>query len=233
MGKIGRVVDAVAIGFAAYLVAFGYFFWATGRFWAGALMAVLPGALAALACRRAGARLFARREQARRAQAAVEALSLLAPEEAREQAAEYAGFTGVLLQRHPKGAPLEINEILELWQGAQGDVLEIATTGPISDEAYALSEALSGPKLRLYDGGALAGKYANSGLALKAPPAAKRRLTLSVPRKRAKHCALYGVAMLGMYVVTGLFAYLAGALILLALTFLALRRPAASRGRAE
>jgi hypothetical protein len=144
--------------------------------------------------------------------------------QARAEAVEYAGFSGILLQRHPNGAPLDINEVLSLWRQADGETLEIASTGSVSDQAFSVSQTLSAPKVKLFDGRALAARYEKSGLPLKAAPASKKRFTLRIPRKRAKHCAVYGLAMLGMYVVTGLWTYLAGSLILLALTFLALRR---------
>lgn len=228
MGRFGRAIDAAMLGLAAYAAAFLYFLWATGSAWAGALLAAVPCALAVWAYRRVSAHRIGRRERARRAQAAVEQLALLPEGEARERATEYAGFAGVLLQRHPKGAPLDANEVLALWRATSGETLDIATTGSASDAAHALAESLLAPKVRLYDGRALAEQFAKSSLPLPEPPVVKRRFSLRVPRKRARYCAGYGLAMLGMYVVTGLWAYLAASLVLLALTMLALKRPVAA-----
>jgi len=232
MGRIARWIDGAALGLIANLAAFLYFFYATGQAWAGALMAAPVGALIAWAFGRWTGRRAERRERARRAWAAVEQLVFLSEAEARAQAAQYAAFTGTLLQRHPKGQPLDVDELLALWRGATGETLEIATTGPVSDAVWPVAEGLNRPKIRILDAKALAERFENSGLPLAAPPAKKRRFSLHVPRKRAKHCAIYACAMLGVYLVTGLWAYLAASLILLALMSLALRRRAASPGRA-
>ena len=158
----------------------------------------------------------------------MERLVFLPEVEARTQAERYAAFTGTLLQRHPKGQPLNVDELLSLWRGAEGDALEIATTGPVSDGVWPVAEGLTGPKVTILDAKALSERFDRSGLPLDAPPVKKRRISLIVPRKRAKHCAVYACAMLGMYLVTGLWTYLTASIILLALLSLALRRRAPS-----
>jgi hypothetical protein len=226
MGRIARWIDGAALGLIAYLAAFLYFFYATGEAWAGALMAAPVSALIAWAFGRWTRRRAERRERARRAKAHVERLVFLPEAEARAQAERYAAFAGTLLQRHPKGEPLGVDVLLGLWRGAKGDVLEIATTGPVADAVWPVAESLTGPKVRIFDAKALSERYEKSGLPLDEPPAKKRRFSLRVPKKRAKHCAIYGCTMLGVYLVTGLWAYLAASIILLALMSLALRRPA-------
>lgn len=228
MGRIARWIDGAALGLIAYLAAFLYFFYMTSEAWAGALMAVPFSALIALAFGRWSRRRAERRERARRAKTLVERLVFLPEDEARAQVEKYAAFAGTLLQRHPKGEPLGLDELISFWRGANGDTLEIATTGPVSDAVWPVAESLTGPKVKLLDAKALSDRYAKSGLPLDEPPAKKRNLSLRVPRKRAKHCAIYGCAMLGVYLVTGLWAYLAASIILLALMSLALRRPAPS-----
>lgn len=230
MGRIARWIDGAALGLIGYLAAFLYFFHATGAAWAGALMAAPVGALAAWAFGCFAGRRAARKERARRARAAVERLVFLPEAEARAQAEQYAAFTGELLQRHPKGEPLGVDELIALWRGAKGETLEIAITGPVSEGVWPVAEGLTGPKVRLLDAKALSERFEKSGLPLDAPRAKRRRLSLRVPPKRAKHCAVYACAMLGVYLVTGLWAYLAASVILLALMSLALRRRAPSPG---
>jgi len=230
MGRMARWIDGAALGLVAYAAAFLYFFHMTGAAWAGAVLAAPPSALAAWAYGRWTGRRMDRRERARRARLTVDNLVFLPEAEARAQAERHAGFAGALLQRHPKGQPLGADEVLSLWRGAGGEVLEIATTGPVSDGAWAVAEELTSPKVRLMDAKALAQRFEKSPLPLDAPPARKRRITLNVPRKRAKHCAVYGCAMLGVYLLTGLWTYLAAAVILLGLMSLALRRRAPSPG---
>jgi hypothetical protein len=214
----------------AYLTAFLYFFHMTGQVWAGALMAAPVSALIMLAFRRWSRRRAERRERARRAKSAVEQLVFLPEDEAREQVARYAAFSGRLLQRHPKGDPLGVDELMGLWRDAKGETLGIAITGPVSDAVWPVAESLTAPKVKILDANALSERFAKSGLPLPEPPVKKRRISLRVPRKRAKHCAIYGCAMLGVYIFTGLWAYLAASIILLALMSLALRRPAPSPG---
>ena len=230
MGKIARWIDEAALGLIAYLAAFLYFFYTTGEAWAGALMAAPVSALIAWAFGRWTQRRAERRERIRRAKAFIERLVLLPEDEASAQVEQYAAFSGTLLQRHPKGEPLGVDELIALWRGAKGDSLEIATTGPVSDAVWPVAESLTGPKVKILDAKAFSERVAKSGLPLDEPPVKKRRLSLHVPRKRAKHCAIYGCAMLGVYIVTGLWAYLAASIILLALMSLALRRPAHSPG---
>ena len=230
MDRIARFIDGATLGLIAYLAAFLYFFYMTGEAWAGALMAAPVSALIGWAFERWSRRRAERRERARRAKALVERLVFLPEGEARAQVEQYAAFAGMLLQRHPKGEPLGMDDLLALWRGAEGDALEIATTGPVSDAVWPVAESLTGPKVKLLDAKALSERYAKSALPLPDPPAKKRHFSLRVPRKRAKHCAIYGCAMLGVYLVTGLWAYLAASIILLALMSLALRRPAHSLG---
>jgi hypothetical protein len=230
MGRIARWIDGAALGLIAYLAAFLYFFYTTQEAWAGALMAAPVSALVALAFGRWSRHRAERRERARRAKAQVERLVFLPEDEARSEVEQYGAFAGTLLQRHPKGEPLGVDELLGLWRGAKGEMLEIATTGPVSDAVWPVVESLTGPKAKLLDAKALSERYAKSALPLPEPPAKKRHFSLRVPRKRAKHCAIYGCTMLGVYLVTGLWAYLAASIILLALMSLALRRPAPSPG---
>lgn len=228
MGKAARWIDGTALGLTAYLAAFLYFSRATGEAWAGALMAAPVSALAVWAFARWARRQAERMERAKRARAAVENLVFLPEAEARARVERYAAFAGTLLQRHPKGQPLDVDELLALWRGAKGDTLEIATTGSVSDAVWPVAESLTGPKVRILDAKALSERFEKSGLPLDAPPAKKRRFSLHVPKKRAKHCAIYACAMLGVYLVTGLWVYLAASIILLALMSLALRRRAPS-----
>ena len=230
MGRFARWIDGAALGLIAYAAAFLYFFHATGKAWAGGLLALPLSALAAWAYARWTDRRGSRRERARRAKAAVERLTYLPEGEARAQVERYAGFTGMLLQRHAKGRPLDADEVLSFWRGASGETLEVATTGPVSDAAWAAAEELTAPKVRLMDARALSGRFEKSNLPLDAPAAKKRKITLRVPRKRAKHCAIYGCAMLGVYLLTGLWTYLAASITLLALTTLALRPRVPSPG---
>jgi hypothetical protein len=230
MGKMAQWIDGAALGLVAYAASFLYFLYATGQAWAAALMAAPLSALAAWAYARHASRIAGRRERAKRARAAVERLALLPEAEARAMAERYANLTGALLQRHPKGRPLDADEVLSLWRGASGEMAEIATTGPVSDGAWAAAAELTSPKVQILDAKALAARFEKSKLPLDAPPAKKRKISVFIPRKRAKHCAIYGCAMLGVYILTGLWTYLAAAVILLGLMSLALRRRAASPG---
>ncbi len=230
MGRFARWIDGVALGLIVYAAGFLYFFHMTGEPWVGALLAAPLSALAAWGYGRFIQRRAGRRERIKRARAAVEHLAFLPEAEARGQVERFAGFAGVLLQRHAKGRPLDADEVLSLWRNATGDALEIATTGPISDAAWTVAEELTAPKVRLLDAKALSERFEKSDLPLDAPPAKKKRISLRVPRKRAKHCAIYACAMLGIYLVTGLWTYLAASITLLALTSLALRRRAPSPG---
>lgn len=230
MGKMARWIDGAALGLIAYAAAFLYFFYATGRAWAAAILAAPLSALAAWAYARRARRVAGHRERAKRARAAVERLALMPEAEARAMAGSYANLSGALLQRHPKGRPLDADEVLALWRGASGETLEIATTGPVSDGAWAAEAELTSPTVRILDAKALAARFEKSKLPLDAPPAKKRKITVFIPRKRAKHCAIYGCAMLGVYILTGLWTYLAAAVILLGLMSLALRRRAPSPG---
>jgi len=225
MGKFARALDGAVLGLIAYAAAFLYFYHLTGSGAAAALLAAPLGALAAWGYGRRAGKKGARRERARRARAMVDGLALLPESEARDLALKYAGFTGLLVQRHPKGRPLDADDVLALWRGRGGEVLEIATTGRIEDGAWAAVEGLAAPRIALTDTAALARRFEESALPLPEPPRTRRRFRLRVPRKRAKHCALYGCAMLGVYLMTGLYTYLAASLTLLALTMLALRRP--------
>ena len=230
MGRFARVIDSAALGLIMYAAAFLYFFGMIGSALAAAIMAVAPAALLVLAYRRWSAKWHLGRERARRARALAERLVFLPETEARAEVARYAGLTGMLLLRHPKGAPMDINEVLTYWRSECGDTLTIATTGRISDEARAIAEGLTAPKVKLLDGREIAVRIDQSGLPLDPQPRVKRRFTLRIPQKRAKHCAIYGCAMLGVYLFTGLWTYLAAALILLALTILSFRRPLAAPG---
>jgi hypothetical protein len=115
--------------------------------------------------------------------------------------------------------------VLALWRGAAGETVEIATTGPVSDGAWAVAAELTSPQVRLLDAKALSARYEKSGKPLDAPTAKKRKIVSPfIPRKRAKHCAIYGCAMLGVYILTGIWTYLIAAVVLLGLMSLALRR---------
>jgi hypothetical protein len=231
MGRFARVIDSVALGLIVYAAAFYYFFRMLGSALAAAVIAVAPAALLGWAYRRWSAKRYASRDRARRARALTERLVFLPEAEARAEATRYAALTGELLLRHPKGAPMDVNEVLTLWRNTASDeTCTIATTGRFSDEARAVAEGLTAPKVKLIDGREIAGLIARSGLPLDAPPRVKRRFTLRIPKKRAKHCAIYGCAMLGVYLFTGLWTYLVAALILLALTILSFRRPMAAPG---
>lgn len=230
MGRFARVIDGVALGLTLYAAAFIYFFVMTGSIWVGAFLAASPASLAMWAYRHFAKRRCDRRELARKARAMVERLVFLPEDAARTQAARYAAFSGTLLLRHPKGKPLDADEVLSLWRNAEGDALEIATSGRIADEARSVAEELPKPKVLLLDSRALAERYVKSGLPIDDTPAARRKISLRIPRKRAKHCAIYGCAMLGVFLLTGSWAYLLTALILLALTILAFRRPAPAPG---
>ncbi len=223
MGKTARTIDAFALGALSYAMAFGYFFRFMGIFWAAAILAIVPSALIVWGFIRWSARRADRRERARRARAMVDGLAFLREDEAKAQAERYAEFHGTLLLRHPKGRALDADEVLAVWRNSGGESLEIATTGPVSDGAWAAAAALSGPNVHLLDARALTARFEKHDLP-EAPKTKRRWPRLSIPVKRAKHCAIYGCAMLGIYLVTGLWTYLAAALILLALTILALRR---------
>jgi hypothetical protein len=106
MGRVAGWIDGIALGLIAYGAAFLYFFHTTGGAVAGALLAVLPATLLSWAYRRWVLRRYRRRVRARQARGMVEHLARLPEEAARAQAARFAGFAGVLLQRHPKGRPL-------------------------------------------------------------------------------------------------------------------------------
>ena len=229
MGRFARALDGVALGLIAYAAAFLYFFQSTGSSIAAAIFSALPAALTIWAYGRWTSAKGSRREHARRARMMVDNLALLPETEAREQAEKYAAFSGRLLQRHPKGRPLDADEVLTLWRGGEGETIEIATTGRIEDGAWSAAEGLTAPRVVLLDAAALALRFEKVGLPLPEPPRVKRKFRLRVPRKRAKHCAIYGCAMLGVYLMTGLWTYLAASLILLALMSLALRRPAPLR----
>ena len=223
MGKTARIIDAFALGALSYATAFGYFYHFTGGIWAAAILAVIPSALIVWGFVRWSARRADRRERARRARAMVDGLVFLREDEARAQTERYAEFTGTLLLRHPKGRALDADEVLALWRSASGEALEIATTGPVSDDAWMAAESLATPSVHLLDARALTARFEKHDLP-EAPKAKRRWPRLSLPVKRAKHCAIYGCAMLGAYLITGLWTYLVAALILLALTILALRR---------
>lgn len=223
MGKTARAIDAFALGALSYAVAFGYFFHFIGNAWMAAVLACVPASLLVWGFIRWSNRRAERLERARRARAMVEGLAYLRENEAKAQMEKYAEFRGMLLLRHPQGRALDADEVLALWRNSGGESLEIATTGPVSDGAWAAAAALSGPKVHILDARALAARFEKHDLP--DMPRAKRRWPrLSIPAKRAKQCALYGCAMLGAYLVTGLWTYLAAALTLLALTILALRR---------
>jgi hypothetical protein len=223
MGKMARRIDATALGALSYALVFGYFLHFTGSPWVAAVLAAAPASLVVWGFIRWSARRAERLERARRARAMVEGLAFLREDEARAQVERYADFHGTLLLRHPQGRALDADEVLALWRNGGGELLEVATTGPVSDGAWAAAAALTGPNVQLLDARALAARFEKHDLP-EVPRAKRRWPQLSIPVKRAKHCAVYGCAMLGAYLVTGLWTYLVAALILLALTILALRR---------
>ncbi len=228
MGRIAREIDSAALGLVVYAAAFLYFCQTVGSAVVAALMAAVPAALLVLVYRQWSSKRLLKKERARCARALAERIVFLSEEEARAEAARYAGLTGTLLLRHPKGQPMDVNEVITIWRNAGGETVEIATTGRVSDEARLVAAELTSPKITLLDGREIATRIERSGLPLEAPPKSKRRFTLRIPQKRAKHCAIYGCAMLGVYLFTGLWTYLAAALILLALTILSFRRPVAA-----
>jgi hypothetical protein len=223
MGKIAHWIDGVAVGAVVYAASFLFFYIAFQTPFGAALLSAAPCALAVWGYRRMFAKVIARRERTKRAKSAVERLVFLTEDEARAQIIQYADLDGTLLLRHPKGLPLDANELMALWRRSDGDAMRIITTGLISDQAYALAESLSNPSVGLYDAQAIEKRFEKSQLPPGEPPP-KKRLSLRIPAKRVKHCAFYGTAMLGLYIATGLWAYLAGSIILLALTLPALRR---------
>jgi hypothetical protein len=82
---------------------------------------------------------------------------------------------------------------------------------------WAAVEGLRRARIALTDTARWQGDLRKVPFASGGRPAPAAGSACAVPRKRAKHCALYGCAMLGVYLMTGLYTYLAASLTLLAL----------------
>ena len=128
------------------------------------------------------------------------------------------------LLRHPKGN-LPAGEVFGLWRTHLGeDALTIAATCPAAPEATALAETLTGPKVTLIDSSVLIKAIRRTGLY--APPEPEpeplrhrlRRFLRRFDRPASPRALLYGISLLGMYLLTGHFPCMLGALAVIGMT---------------
>ena len=133
--------------------------------------------------------------------------------------------------RHPGGRKFTSDELISIWQSANGHSrVIIAVTVPCDEPAVSLSARLSSPAVNLIDAPALIRLIAESGPSpahiLKSPPRSSLFAAISRATGRAKtgKCFLTGIIMLALFFITGVPAYITGAVLLFFISGVSLRK---------
>lgn len=160
-----------------------------------------------------------------RARAGLHAIARMTDDEATAALRRLTGREDVLpMLRHPY-EKLPAGAVFGLWRAHLGEeALTIVTTCPAAPEAIALVETLTGPKVTLIDSPVLIKAIRRTGLY--APPEPKpeplrqrlRRFLRRFDRPASPRALLYGLSLMGMYLLTGQIPCLLGGLTVIGVT---------------
>ena len=154
------------------------------------------------------------------------------PDEARENVSELIarafpgqmeGVSLTLINRHPSGGPVTVDDVTAEWKRRRGGERALIVSFPKADErARALARSLSTPRVRLIDGPQLLGLIARHPPAHSPSPRAVKKIgrwkaaLRAAGRAKAGRCIASGGLMCLVYFITGMLTYLvAGALLLM------------------
>ncbi|NLF27765.1 MAG: hypothetical protein GX592_07685 [Clostridiales bacterium] len=129
--------------------------------------------------------------------------------------------------RHPEGAPLTVDALLEAWKGRNCEKLIVAATVPADARAQAYARSLKNPGVRLIDGQQLQEllmKFPPEPSETAQPAPRRRRWGIQISRERAPRKLLFGLMLLAMYVLMGNILYLGASLLSLLFAGLGFRK---------
>ena len=236
---MGKKIDRAALHALAALGLYLGFVSAFGSIWLAAACALCTLLLLRKLLSPLAGRLPKREARRGRARAEVERWALLDKDAAEAEARALlekaypgqAAETALLfLPRHPQGPPLDANAVLDAWRGRGGEKLLLVTTARADAAAHACAAKLAHPAVCLIDGARL------EALLTSFPPPERaeekrprRRLRIAVSRERAPRRLLFGLLLLGMYLLLGNALYLGAALVTLMLAALGWKKPPVPR----
>jgi hypothetical protein len=191
---------------------------------------------------------FGRRRRARRAaEERLEKLAFSDMSEARREIEqliksaypdEAAGLAITIILRHPSGAPVSADDVMNEWKRRRGsDRTVIASPAKADDGARRLAENLKAPRVQLLDGPRLISLMAAGTTEIPKPSQTTgRRLRgrwesfrRAAGRARAGKCLAMGAVFCLMFMLTGAAAYLAAGTILFFIAGVAIKNRAHPR----
>ncbi len=229
--KIDRIAGSALLAVGLYL----FYIAAFRSIW----LAIVCALASVFLIRRAFSGLVGRlpkREKLRaRARSTLAGWARLDAESLRAQAAELLekaypgqaeGAQIAALARHPDGAPLSVDALLDAWRGKTCARLIVVSTVAAEPAALAYAATLKAPDVRLIDGAQLTELLARHPQpAETAQPHQRRARKWPLGRDRAPRQLLFGLLLLGMYLLIGNALYLGAALLSLLFAGLGLRKP--------
>lgn len=232
---MGKRIDRAALCAVTAAALYLFFAAAFRSVWAGAACALCAMLLLRHALRGLFGRLPRPKRRRSRARAEVEMWATLPAREAEARArsllekaypAQLEGARVEVALRHPSGPALDVNALLEMWRARQGEErLALVVTSRVSGEALALARTLSRPTVRVADAEQIASLLERFPPQGEPPAPARRRIRIRIGRERAPRRLLFGLLLLGMYLLLGNPLYLASGLATLFLGAMGLKKP--------
>lgn len=149
-----------------------------------------------------------------------------------EYAAALDGVAVYPLIRHPCGSAVTADDIVSIWRSMRHyERGVIATTARADENAHRLARQLKDPEIRLIDSDQLAILMAGH-VPLQTDVSAPRTkntgrfaaIMLTAGRAKAGKCLFTGVLMLILFLISGVPVYLLGALVLIFISFVCMRK---------